>query len=85
MRKPRHGYEMMEKIDKRFNGEFRVGPASLYTTLKQLHKNKLCQYEVIGKRKVYSLTQEGNRLFEAGQQLKKEILRFVEEVAGETN
>lgn len=80
MQKPVHGYEMMEKVEQYFKGQFRIGPATLYTALKQLHKANLCQIEVDGKRKIYTLTETGLALFNEARVLKKEMLKFIDEV-----
>jgi len=79
MQKPVHGYEMMERVDHYFKGTFHIGPATLYTSLKQLHKAKLCHIEVDGKRKIYSLTQTGKALFDEAKALKIKMLTFVDE------
>ena len=80
MQKPVHGYEMMENVNQYFKGQFRIGPATLYTALKQLHKSKLCQIEVEGKRKIYTLTESGLALFNEAEILKKAMLKFIDEV-----
>jgi DNA-binding PadR family transcriptional regulator len=80
MQKPVHGYEMMENVNQYFKGQFRIGPATLYTALKQLHKSKLCQIEVEGKRKIYTLTESGLALFNEAKTLKKAMLKFIDEV-----
>ena len=79
MQKPVHGYEMMEKVDQYFKGTFHIGPATLYTSLKQLHKANLCQIEVAGKRKIYTLTEAGKALFHEAKALKIQMLEFIDE------
>ncbi len=79
MQKPVHGYEMMEKVDQYFKGLFHIGPATLYTSLKQLHKAHLCQIEVDGKRKIYRLTDAGKALFQEAKALKIKMLEFIDE------
>jgi DNA-binding PadR family transcriptional regulator len=71
---------MMENVNQYFKGQFRIGPATLYTALKQLHKSKLCQIEVEGKRKIYTLTESGLALFNEAKTLKKAMLKFIDEV-----
>ncbi len=79
MQKPVHGYEMMEKVDQYFKGSFHIGPATLYTSLKQLHKANLCQIEIDGKRKIYRLTDSGKALFQEAKALKIKMLEFIDE------
>ena len=57
---PRHGYLIMSKIEEMTGGDVRIGPASLYTTLKKLTDAgfiRLMAEEDM--KKVYCITDEG--------------------------
>lgn len=57
---PRHGYLIMQKIEEMTDGSVRIGPASLYTTLKKLDGagfiRLLCAEDA---KKVYEITDRG--------------------------
>jgi len=57
---PRHGYLIMSKIEETTGGDARIGPASLYTTLKKLTDAGLIR--LIAEedaKKVYHITEDG--------------------------
>ena len=57
---PRHGYLIMAKIEQMTNGDVRVGPASLYTTLRKLDEVKFIRLLADGdNKKVYHITDSG--------------------------
>ena len=58
--KPRHGYLIMSEIEKMTDRDVRIGPASLYTTLKKLTDVgfiRLTAEDVT--KKVYHITEQG--------------------------
>lgn len=58
--KPRHGYLIMGEIETLTGGEVRIGPASLYTTLKKLTEATFIkQINDTDKKKTYRITTEG--------------------------
>jgi DNA-binding PadR family transcriptional regulator len=59
--KPRHGYEIMQQVEEDSLGKIKLGPGSLYTTIKQLVEDALIE-EVFNedvRRKYYRLTKKG--------------------------
>jgi len=61
--KPRHGYLIMQFVEEISGGEFKVGPATLYTVLKKLLEAELIELESEGSRKkVYQLTPKGKNV-----------------------
>ena len=68
----RHGYEILKEVESGSLGKVRLGPATLYTSLKKLLDARLVQ-EVVGprhgdpRRRYYRLTAAGRR--ELGQEL----------------
>lgn len=61
---PLHGYGMMQKVHEISCGEFEIGPASLYTSLRKLEQAGLIvvQSDESGGKKVYRMTETG-RIF----------------------
>lgn len=58
--KPCHGYLIMSKIELLTNGEFTIGSASLYGTLKKLmESNYINLISTDEKKKIYWITQMG--------------------------
>ncbi|MGX7196491.1 PadR family transcriptional regulator [Enterococcus olivae] len=68
--KPQHGYAIMKEITVLTEGNFEIGPASMYTILKKLVKNEWIQLEESSDRKkIYQITPKGIVI------LKKDIQR----------
>lgn len=57
---PRHGYLIMSNVDEMTKGTAKIGPASLYTTLKKLTNAKFISLlEDTDNKKIYGITDEG--------------------------
>jgi len=57
---PCHGYLIMSKIEEMTDGDARIGPASLYTTLKKLTEAKFIRLLTEDEaKKVYYITDKG--------------------------
>ena len=57
---PKHGYLIMSAIEEMTHGEMKIGPASLYTTLKKLTDvGFICLLSDVHKKKTYKLTTKG--------------------------
>ena len=69
----KHGYAIMQESSKLSNGEFRMGPGTLYTTLQRLLELKVLEeVELAGagdqrdsRRRYYRITGTGRALLEA--------------------
>ncbi|MGL5084564.1 MAG: PadR family transcriptional regulator [Clostridium sp.] len=61
---PRHGYGMMKYIEELTEGEFTIGPATLYTNIKKMQKSEfiVLAFESEDRKKVYKLTDLGNEI-----------------------
>jgi DNA-binding PadR family transcriptional regulator len=60
--KPRHGYEIMQQVELDTMSRVRIGPGSLYTTIKKLIEDQLIEgVEMDGneRRRYYRLTKKG--------------------------
>lgn len=61
---PNHGYGIMKYVEEITEGEFIIGPATLYTTLKKMQKNELINLQGEGeeRKKIYELTNLGREV-----------------------
>ncbi len=68
----RHGYGIMQEVDQRTHGEIRLGPGTLYRSIKRLRKAGLIEglegSELIGedddRRRFYRITVSGRTMLE---------------------
>lgn len=68
--KPRHGYEIMQQVSDDSLGQLRLGPATLYTTLKQLLDRQLIKETDLQdkddpRRRYYRLSPDGSATLSA--------------------
>ena len=61
---PNHGYGIMKYVEEITEGEFIIGPATLYTTLKKMQKSELIKLQGEGeeRKKIYELTTLGKEV-----------------------
>lgn len=61
---PKHGYGIMKYVEELTNGEFIIGPATLYTTLKKMQKTEFIVPvgESEDRKKIYKLTYLGKNV-----------------------
>ena len=59
---PMHGYQIIQEIDRRSGGGWKPSPGSVYPTLQQLEDEGLVRAEEQEGRRVYRLTEEGQRV-----------------------
>lgn len=71
----------MQFIKEETDGQFVIGPAIMYTTLKKLQEYKLIE-EIEGddNKKVYIATEEGRRLLEENIQRRKKLVELAEKI-----
>ena len=68
----RHGYGVMQEVDERTDGEIRLGPGTLYRSIKRLRKAGLIEALEISepkgedddRRRFYRITVSGRRMLE---------------------
>ena len=59
---PRHGYLIMQYAQDISNGDFVIGPATLYTMIKKLLKEEWIELlHEVDRKKVYQITEEGRK------------------------
>jgi DNA-binding PadR family transcriptional regulator len=59
--RPMHGYEMITELEERTGGRWRPSAGSIYPTLQLLEDEGLVTAEEVEGRKVYSLTESGQK------------------------
>ncbi len=75
--KPKHGYLIMNEVATFTEGNVKIGPASLYTTIK-----KLLDYEYIAligsedKKKIYQVTPKGLEMLLAEIEKRKKLVDY---------
>ena len=76
----KHGYLIMKTIEEDSNNEYKIGPASLYTTLKKLLAADLVQLHEDNNdnKKVYEITDKGREMLIKEIVRKKNMVRFAE-------
>ena len=72
---PRHGYAIMQEVEKISQGSFVVGPGTLYRLLARFEKENIFrQYDDDGRRKSYLLTEKGYEMLQAEYQRLKQLV-----------
>jgi DNA-binding PadR family transcriptional regulator len=59
---PMHGYQMIQEIGRRSGGSWKPSPGSVYPTLQQLEDEGLVRADELDGRRIFRLTDEGERL-----------------------
>ena len=60
--RPMHGYQIIQEIERRSHGAWKPSPGSVYPTLQQLEDEGLVRAEEQDGRRVYRLTEDGQRV-----------------------
>jgi DNA-binding PadR family transcriptional regulator len=72
---PRHGYDLMRELEERSGGAYRASAGTIYPTLQQLEDEGLVSSERENGKRVYRLTEAGQRESEAGAEDVQDIWR----------
>ncbi|WP_029270973.1 PadR family transcriptional regulator [Virgibacillus alimentarius] len=78
----KHGYFIMKSIETMTNGNFIVGPASMYTTIQKLLSAELIELVDEGDRrkKTYITTKKGVQLLKKEVKRRQEMVRHAEKM-----
>ena len=76
----KHGYAIMQEVKTVTQGEFSMGPGTLYTTIQRLLELALIEETTTGsdserRRRCYRLTRAGNQVFDAEVHRMEAIVR----------
>ncbi len=65
LRKPNHGYGIVQTVERMTNGEIKLAPGTMYGSLSKMEKDKVIEflYEE-EKRKIYKITDLGNEILQ---------------------
>lgn len=65
LRRPNHGYGIVQEVEKRTGGEIRLGPGTMYGSLSKMEKDGLIRFAgEDDKRKMYEITPLGEEILE---------------------
>lgn len=64
LKRPMHGYDIMQELEEESGGRYRPSPGSVYPTLQMLEDGGFVTSEVIDGKRVYAITEAGRKLFE---------------------
>lgn len=64
---PRHGYELIKELERRYAGFYRPSPGSVYPTLQLLEEEGYLTSEQIEGKRVYTITEAGKEALAAHQ------------------
>ncbi len=62
-----HGYQIIQELTERSGGAWNPGPGSVYPTLQAMEEQELVTGEMVGSKRVFSLTEKGRTAAEAGE------------------
>jgi len=63
LRKPNHGYGIVQQVDEMTNGDIRLTPGTMYGSLSKMEKDGLIQFiRKEEKRKIYQITDLGDKV-----------------------
>lgn len=79
--KPKHGYLIMKSVEEMSEGEFSIGPASLYTSIKKLLDAELIKLTLeLEQKKIYVATDKGIKSLKNEIERKRKMIEIAEKV-----
>jgi DNA-binding PadR family transcriptional regulator len=78
-KKPKHGYQIITSISRRFYEVYKPSPGVIYPTLQSLSDEGLVDYEQRGKKKVYSITKKGEKELKKNKKRLSDIIKTFKE------
>ena len=78
---PQHGYGIMQEVARQSNGQYKLGPGTLYDNLQELMNQGLVEHasrqspDDDSRRRYYRLTACGRRVLEADVERLKNVIR----------
>lgn len=79
---PRHGYELIKELERRYAGFYRPSPGSVYPTLQLLEEEGFLTSEQVDGKRVYTITAAGQEALTAHQANGSSQQGFRPETAG---
>ena len=82
LKKPNHGYGIVQKVEKLTDGAIRLAPGTMYGSLSKMEKDGLIQFiQEEDKRKIYQITDLGLSLLQLEIKRIERLYRIVREEA----
>lgn len=79
--KPKHGYLIMKSVEEMSKGEFSIGPASLYTSIKKLLNAEFIKLtQESEQKKVYIITDKGIESLKNELERKRKMVKIAENI-----
>lgn len=79
LKTPRYGYLIMQHIEELTNGRIKMGAGTLYGALSKMQKDGLIEnVKVENKRKIYQITDLGNKLLSLEKERITELYKNIE-------
>lgn len=66
-KQPRHGYQIIKDLEEQFRGFYSPSPGSVYPILQMLEDRDFVSIAKEGNKKVYTITEEGQKFLEENQ------------------
>lgn len=65
LRKPNHGYGIVQKVERITNGAIKLAPGTMYGSLSKMEKDKVIEFvREEDKRKIYCITELGDQVLQ---------------------
>lgn len=80
LRKPNHGYGIVQIVEKLTDGAIRLSPGTMYGSLSKMEKDGLIQFlREEDKRKIYQITELGTEVLQLERQRIERLYRIAQE------
>jgi DNA-binding PadR family transcriptional regulator len=64
LKRPMHGYDIMQEVEEASGGRYRPSPGSVYPTLQMLEDGGFVTSQIVDGKRVYEITASGRKLLE---------------------
>ena len=84
LRKPMHGYSIVQKVEEMTDGAVRLSPGTMYGSLSKMEKDGLIEFiKEEEKRKIYRITELGSEVLELEMKRIERLYRNLKEARDE--
>ncbi len=80
LRKTRHGYDIIQKVEALTQGEIKIRPGTMYASISKMEKDGLIRFvREENKRRLYCITDLGNQVLELEMKRIERLYRTMKE------
>ncbi|MGI6721979.1 MAG: PadR family transcriptional regulator [Anaerovoracaceae bacterium] len=80
LRKPNHGYGVVQMVDKMTDGAVRLAPGTMYGSLSKMEKDKIIRFiREEDKRKIYQITDLGSEVLQLERNRIERLYKIAQE------